>query len=182
MAELADVFPMTNDNEYNDMGMPNSTNEMQSGYNNADVMVNHNSQFNNNPSLQQSQPVQNNSSLLNNNNGNNGTNGIDNTIEKLENQIKKQKKINSLKQEMKKQNNEPTSLLDSYVKRKKDMYKIVLIAMLIVLALSTHDIIKYYLSKYIHSNDLTSRNELYIRLSVPLGVCLLIWTMKALNK
>ena len=173
MAELADVFPMTNDNEYNDMGgMSNPTNETQSGYNNADVMVNHNSQFNNNPTLPQTPQVQ--SSY--------GNNGIDNTIEKLENQIKKQKKINSLKQEMKKQTNEPTSLLDSYVKRKKDMYKIVLIAMLIVLALSTHDIIKYYLSKYIHSNDLTSRNELYIRLSVPLGVCLLIWTMKALNK
>ena len=180
MAELADVFPMTNDNEYNDMGgMPNATNETQSGYNNADVMVNHNSQFNNNPTLPQTPQVQSSNSLLSSNNGNNG---IDNTIEKLENQIKKQKKINSLKQEMKKQNNEPTSLLDSYVKRKKDMYKIVLIAMLIVLALSTHDIIKYYLSKYIHSNDLTSRNELYIRLSVPLGVCLLIWTMKALNK
>lgn len=173
MAELADVFPMTNDNEYNDMGgMPNPTNETQSGYNNADVMVNHNSQFNNNPTLPQTPQVQ----------SSNGNNGIDNTIQKLENQIKKQKKINSLKQEMKKQTNEPTSLLDSYVKRKKDMYKIVLIAMLIVLALSTHDIIKYYLSKYIHSNDLTSRNELYIRLSVPLGVCLLIWTMKALNK
>ena len=180
MAELADVYPMTNDNEYNDMGgMPNATNETQSGYNNADVMVNHNSQFNNNPTLPQTPQVQSSNSLLSSNNGNNG---IDNTIEKLENQIKKQKKINSLKQEMKKQNNEPTSLLDSYVKRKKDMYKIVLIAMLIVLALSTHDIIKYYLSKYIHSNDLTSRNELYIRLSVPLGVCLLIWTMKALNK
>lgn len=174
MAELADVFPMTNESfDNNDMGgMPNPTNETQSGYNNADVMVNHNSQFNNNPTLPQTPQVQ----------SSNGNNGIDNTIQKLENQIKKQKKINSLKQEMKKQTNEPTSLLDSYVKRKKDMYKIVLIAMLIVLALSTHDIIKYYLSKYIHSNDLTSRNELYIRLSVPLGVCLLIWTMKALNK
>ena len=39
MAELADVFPMTNDNEYSEMGMPNPTNETQYGYNNADVIV-----------------------------------------------------------------------------------------------------------------------------------------------
>ena len=45
-----------------------------------------------------------------------------------------------------------------------------------------NDIIKYYLGKYVMNNDLTNNNELYLRLSVPLSVLLLIWTMKALSK
>ena len=47
---------------------------------------------------------------------------------------------------------------------------------------SMNDIVKYYLSKYILNNDLTNNNELYLRISIPLSVLFLIWTMKALTK
>ena len=107
---------------------------------------------------------------------------VDKTINKLKNNIQKQKTLNNLKQELKKNGDEPTSMVDRYVRSKRDVAKLVVMALLVLLALSMNDIIKYYLGKYIMNNDLTNNNELYLRLSVPLSVLLLIWTMKALSK
>ena len=73
-------------------------------------------------------------------------------------------------------------MVDRYVKSKKDVYKLFVMALLVLLALSMNDIVKYYLSKYIMNNDLTNNNELYLRISIPLSVLFLIWTMKALTK
>ena len=107
---------------------------------------------------------------------------VDKTINKLKNNIQKQKTLNNLKQELKKNGDEPTSMVDRYVRSKRDVAKLFVMALLVLLALSMNDIIKYYLGKYIMNNDLTNNNELYLRLSVPLSVLLLIWTMKALSK
>ena len=107
---------------------------------------------------------------------------VDKTINKLKNNIQKQKTLNNLKQELKKNGDEPTSMVDRYVRSKRDVAKLFVMALLVLLALSMNDIVKYYLGKYIMNNDLTNNNELYLRLSVPLSVLLLIWTMKALSK
>ena len=107
---------------------------------------------------------------------------VDKTINKLKQNIQKQKTINSLKNEWKKTGDEPSSMVDRYVKSKKDVYKLFVMALLVLLALSMNDIVKYYLSKYIMNNDLTNNNELYLRISIPLSVLFLIWTMKALTK
>ena len=48
--------------------------------------------------------------------------------------------------------------------------------------LSMNDLIKTYLGKYLLSNDLTDKNEMYLRLSVPLTIYFVIWTMKAFSK
>ena len=107
---------------------------------------------------------------------------VDKTINKLKNNIQKQKTLNNLKQELKKNGDEPTSMVDRYVRSKRDVAKLFVMALLVLLALSMNDIVKYYLGKYIMNNDLTNNNELNLRLSVPLSVLLLIWTMKALSK
>ena len=107
---------------------------------------------------------------------------VDKTINKLKNNIQKQKTLNNLKQELKKSGDESTSVVDRYVRSKRDVAKLFVMALLVLLALSMNDIVKYYLGKYIMTNDLTNNNELYLRLSVPLSVLLLIWTMKALSK
>jgi pentapeptide MXKDX repeat protein len=107
---------------------------------------------------------------------------VDKTINKLKNNIQKQKTLNNLKQQLKKSNDEPSSVVDKYSRSKKDVYKLFVMALLVLLALSMNDTIKYYLGKYIMNNDLTNNNELYLRVSIPLSVLLLIWTLKALTK
>ena len=54
-------------------------------------------------------------------------------------------------------------MVDRYARSKKDVNKLVLMALLVLLALSMNDIIKYYLGKYVMNNDLTNNNELYFR-------------------
>jgi len=101
----------------------------------------------------------------------------DAVIEKIQKQIEKQKKMNELKKELK-SNNE--SIIDKFIKRKKDMVKLLSLSLIILLALSMNDIIKVYLNKYILGNELTQNKEFYTRVGVPLCVFLVLWTFKAL--
>ena len=111
-----------------------------------------------------------------------GTQEVDAVIEKMQERIDKQKKINELKEEMKKTKTNNDSIIDRYLKKKKDVLKLFALALLILLALSMNDLIKTYLGKYLLSNDLTDKNEMYLRLSVPLTIYFVIWTMKAFSK
>ena len=101
----------------------------------------------------------------------------DAAIEKIQKQIEKQKKINELKKELKSNND---SIIDKFIKRKKDMVKLLCLSLIILLALSMNDIIKVYLNKYILGNELTQNKEFYTRVCVPLCVFLVLWTFKAL--
>ena len=80
----------------------------------------------------------------------------DAAIEKIQKQIEKQKKINELKKELKSNND---SIIDKFIKRKKDMVKLLCLSLIILLALSMNDIIKVYLNKYILGNELTQNKE-----------------------
>lgn len=101
----------------------------------------------------------------------------DAAIEKIQKEIEKQNKINELKKKLKSNND---SIIDKFIKRKKDMVKVLCLALIVLLALSINDIIKVYLSKYILGNELTHNKEFYTRIGVPLTVFLLLWAFKAL--
>ena len=111
-----------------------------------------------------------------------GTQEVDAIIEKMQEKIDKQKKINELKEEIKKAKGNNDSIIDRYLKKKKDVIKLFGLALLILLALSMNDLIKTYLGKYLLSNDLTDKNEMYLRLSIPLTIYFVIWTLKAFSK
>ena len=68
------------------------------------------------------------------------------------------------------------------LKKKKDMLKLFVMVLLVLLAFCLHDVIKVYLNKYILSKDLTSKEELYLRLAIPLTIYFVIWTIKAFSK
>lgn len=101
----------------------------------------------------------------------------DAAIERIQKEIEKQNKINELKKKLKSNND---SIIDKFIKRKKDMVKVLCLALIVLLALSINDIIKVYLSKYILGNELTQNKEFYTRIGVPLTVFLLLWAFKAL--
>ena len=100
---------------------------------------------------------------------------------KLKTHIQNQKKINTLKEELKNSKNND-SIIDKYIKKKKDMLKLFVMVLLVLLAFCLHDVIKVYLNKYILSKDLTSKEELYLRLAIPLTIYFVIWTIKAFSK
>tara|TARA_B100000902_G_C26831234_1_gene678770 strand:+ start:69 stop:581 length:513 start_codon:yes stop_codon:yes gene_type:complete len=169
MAELDTVFG-GQDNGLTGASMQNRlSNNLRNDnnqYNNRNDNV-----YGNNPTYNNAQPQ------IDSVNVNSDTNPEnDAAIEKIQKQIIKQKKINELKKELKSND----SIIDKYIKRKKDMIKLFSLSLLILLALSINDIIKVYVNKYILSNEMTGNKELYTRIGVPLCVYLVMWTLKAL--
>ena len=168
MADLATVYGNGDNGINNPQQQPNQLSNSLNGGN----MRNDNNQYNS-PDVY-SQPQQQQQEA--------GTQEVDAVIEKMQERIDKQKKINELKEEMKKTKTNNDSIIDRYLKKKKDVLKLFALALLILLALSMNDLIKSYLGKYLLSNDLTDKSELYLRLSVPLTIYFIIWTMKAFSK
>lgn len=167
MAELSAVFGNNGDTGLNNA---HSNNQLSNSYGN---MKNDNNQYNTNANIYPNQQQQSQEQE--------GNQETDAAIEKIQNHINKQKKINELKNELKK-SKDNDSIIDRYIKRKKDMAKLFTLVLLMLLALSMNDVIKTYLGKYILGNDITNRNEMYLRLAVPLTIYFLIWTMKAFSK
>tara|TARA_Y100001970_G_scaffold293482_1_gene440569 strand:+ start:27451 stop:27984 length:534 start_codon:yes stop_codon:yes gene_type:complete len=177
MAELNQVYGMQEEDIMREINIENyggSNNQQNGGMNGGAAMNGMNGGMNGGAAM--------NGTGGSMNGGNGLDDEVDKTINKLKNNIQKQKTLNNLKHELKKSNDEPSSMVDRYARSKRDVSKLFVMALLVLLALSMNDIIKYYLGKYVMNNDLTNNNELYLRLSVPLSVLLLIWTMKALSK
>ena len=172
MAELATVYG-NGDNGINNAQQPSQLSNSLNGGN----MINDNNQYNS-PDVYGQQPQQQQQQQQQES----GTQEVDVVIEKMQERIDKQKKINELKEEMKKTKSNNDSIIDRYLKKKKDVLKLFALALLILLALSMNDLIKTYLGKYLLGNDLTDKNEMYLRLSIPLTIYFVIWTMKAFSK
>lgn len=170
MAELSVVYGNTQEN-YN---QPHSSNQLQNSVGN---LKNDNNQYNN--ITENMYNSNNNPQTINNNDE--SKQEVDKVIEKMQKHIDKQKKINELKEEFKKVKSNNDSIIDSYIKKKKDVLKFFLYSLAIVLALVIVDMIKVYLNKYLLSNDVTSKNEFYLRLAIPLTVIFIIWSIKVIS-
>jgi len=168
MADLATVFGNTGDTGMNN-ARPGSHN---SGSNTVPhVLTNNLKNDNNQYNHPSTQP----------NNKPKNDKDVDETITKLKNHIENQKKINTLKEELKNSKNND-SIIDKYIRKKKDMLKLFVMVLLVLLAFCLHDVIKVYLNKYILSKDLTNKEELYLRLAIPLTIYFVIWSIKAFSK
>ena len=169
MADLSTVFGNQGDSGINNASNQNQLAETFNSGRNDNNQYNTNDIYNQEPQQPQQQQQ-------------NGNQEVDAVIEKMQEKIEKQKKINELRDEMKKAKNNNESIIDRYIKRKKDVLKLLSFALLILLALSLNDVIKTYLGKYILGNDITEKNEMYLRLAIPLTIYFVIWTIKAFSK
>lgn len=118
------------------------------------------------------QPTYNQSELLQDIN----TKTLKSQMELLRKEMEDQKNATQLQY---KENFERNSMYDRFVKRRKDVSRFICLALIIVFALSTHDIISNALSEYINSINITPRRELGMKLTYPIGVLALYWSMKA---
>jgi len=70
---------------------------------------------------------------------------------------------------------------DSLVTRKRDVLKMVAIAVIILLAMSIHHVVDFGLKEFIMSNDFTFKQELGFRVLYPFAVLFVLWNIKALT-
>ena len=68
---------------------------------------------------------------------------------------------------------------DKLFGKKRDFFKFIQLALIIVLGLSIHFIIKFYLQTYLNQSDLSVERQLVLRLLYPLGILFILWNMKA---
>jgi hypothetical protein len=72
--------------------------------------------------------------------------------------------------------------MEKYTKKRKDVMKWITLSLVGVLALSLHDLIRYNINRYLTTNDVSQKNEHYLRILVPLIIVFLIWTLKVNSK
>ena len=72
------------------------------------------------------------------------------------------------------------SFWDKLIMKKGDVFKLIIFALIILLAIAFDKLIFHYLKNYLDENILTWTNEFIIRLSYPIMIILLIWISKAL--
>jgi hypothetical protein len=71
------------------------------------------------------------------------------------------------------------SFWDRMVLSRREVLKLLILSIVIVIGISLEKIGYHYISNYISSNDLTSLQEFLVRLSFPLFVILLLWIIKS---
>jgi hypothetical protein len=120
--------------------------------------------------LQSSNPIKNNQ--LSHQPAINNVQGV--TMEEQVNLLKKE----LLKEKLKEKN---SSLLSKFINKKREMIKIFVLSLVILLALSCHYLLKHYLKLYLLDNDLNYRKEFLLRFSYPLTIFIFIWIMKVIR-
>ena len=81
-----------------------------------------------------------------------------------------------------KMNYENESLIDKFMSKKKDVMKLVNLSLTILLGISIHYVVVDYVREYIKSSDLTENKEFFIKISYPMTIFILLWTLKVFNK
>lgn len=102
--------------------------------------------------------------------------GLKSQMEILRKEMLDQQNANRLQY---KESYERNSVYDKYVKRKKDVSRFICLALIIIFAISTHDIVSKLLIEYIDSINISPTRALGMRLTYPIGIVILYWTMKA---
>ena len=77
---------------------------------------------------------------------------------------------------------ENESLIDRFVSKKKEVFKLVIMALTILLAISIHYVMSDLIKNYMVNNDLTNNQEFTTRIAYPITVLLIIWVFKVFNK
>ena len=94
-------------------------------------------------------------------------------LEELNNQLKHLNELNN------KNINTSQSIIDLYATKKKEVYKFVCFALIIVAGLSINKIIEdYFIDDYLVDLDTTYNNKLALRIAYPLLIIFALWTMK----
>ena len=97
----------------------------------------------------------------------------------LKQEIETQKKQQQMQY---RENYEKKSLIDAIFNKKKEMIRFFSISLIIVLALSMHEIFSEFVKEYIDSNDLSKNKEITLKFLYPISIFILAWGIKVFSK
>ena len=101
------------------------------------------------------------------------------TLQPITNQ---QKMMAQQQQQQQQIDQDRPSYLDKMFSKKRELWKAVQIALIIMLALSLHFIIDHYMKMYFNNNTLSFERDLVMRLLYPIAVLFVLWNLKAFMK
>ena len=85
-------------------------------------------------------------------------------------------------QDLKQTKEQPQSYVDKLFSKKKDLFKVIQLALIVALGLAIHHVIKHYLKCYIKDNDFSSERQFFLRLLYPLALLFVLWNLKVFLK
>jgi len=97
----------------------------------------------------------------------------------LQHELAKQKELAKMSQT---KNKESESIIDRFVSKKKEVFKLVVMSLTILLAMSIHYVMNDLLKNYLINNELSENQEFMTKLAYPITVLLAIWAFKVFNK
>lgn len=71
---------------------------------------------------------------------------------------------------------------DKLFSKKKEFFKLLQWVLIIVLAISIHHFIEYYVKHYININDFTFERELFVRALYPFCILFILWNLRVFAK
>ena len=107
------------------------------------------------------------------------------SLEEIENHNAANARIKQLEEALTKQTlaaESSETLYDRYVSKKKDVFKLIAIALTILLAMSTNYVIQDLLKVYLMNNDFTREREIAVRVLYPLSILGILWSLKVFNR
>jgi len=93
-----------------------------------------------------------------------------------------QEELKLQKQKLQATKSNDVNIIDRFVSKKKEVFKLVIISLTILLAFSMHFVVNDLMKTYLMNTILTPNQEMFTKLSYPITVLLLIWTIKVFNK
>jgi hypothetical protein len=85
-------------------------------------------------------------------------------------------------QDLKQTKEQPQSYVDKLFSKKKDLFKVIQLALIVALGLAIHFVIKHYLKCYIKDNDFSCERQFFLRLLYPLAILFVLWNLKVFLK
>jgi hypothetical protein len=87
-----------------------------------------------------------------------------------------------LRKEADRKSSSAPSTIDLFVSKKKDVVKLLILSLTMLLGLSLHYVASDFIRNYIADNDFTPNQEFMTKIAYPLTVILVIWTLKVYNR
>ena len=73
-------------------------------------------------------------------------------------------------------------IFERYASKRRDVAKLIIMALTVLLALSAHHAISDLIRTYINNNDVSRNRETLLRFGYPVSVFCLLWSLKVFNK
>ena len=103
----------------------------------------------------------------------------DQKIQTLVAELKKRKATTATTQQ---QDPEQQSYFDKLFGKKKELYKVLQLSLMITFGISVHFFIDHYLTQYLAEHEMSFERQMFLRLLYPISVLFILWNLRVFVK